>query len=205
VATVTTSIVTTVDRRVYSSPGAVTGARTPAPLSRLIFTDDTTVALKDAANESFVTITSTLPAHFFYRICSIQIAAFSTSVAVFTDWEIAMHALITENQVQVYNFPIMNQINYLVNTTAGTQAVKVNQDSVTNDFGCFFAPAPGLPLPSQYLIDASEGISQIVFRWLDSSTDATAATQVISHIEVDQFTVTQANAAPLNASRLNYF
>jgi len=203
-ATVTTAIVLEADSRTYSSPAARAVDRGSSPIRTMIFTDQTTIALKDAANESFVTISATLPSNFFYRIKSMRFHAASTTLGVFADWTTGMAGLITENQVQVYDFAVWNESGRIdaTNSDGSTNfAFKINQDAVTNDFGCFFSPLEEL---SVYLIDASQGVSIITLRWLDTSSDSTAATVLRSRIEVDAFTIDQANAFETNRSQLIY-
>lgn len=189
-ATVTTALPMTLRNDAFASPGASTAGIVAYPLQRMVYTVNLTVAIKDAANESFAVLTATLPARFFYRITDIRIICFAESLAVFTDWESAMAGLITEEQVSGHQFEMV-----------GGEAFKVDQNAVSKDFGRYFLPSREL---SPYLIDASKGVSQIVIRWLDNSSDATAATQVIARIEADQFTPVQANAAFLNHSLLTY-
>lgn len=197
-ATITTAIVPALIPRGFASPGLVTGGSAPTPVQRLIFLDDTTVALKDAANDSFVTITVTLPPAYFYRVVSVRIMALSVAAADFIDFEPAMGFSITEDAVERYQFALHNQI--LAAGVGGESAV-VNQISVINNVATWFAPIVDI---SQYLVDATEGISQIIGHWLDLSADITQAMQILTRIEVDKFTVQQANQAPLNYSLLTY-
>jgi len=200
-ATILTSVALVAASRSFASPGTATGSRSAAPIQRLIFTGAATIALKDAANESQVTFSATLPAKFFYRIASMRIAAQSTASGVFSDWENGMDVVVTENQVSVYNFALYNEMLLIGNASS----FKGDPDAVTNDFVTFFSPMQGVVQPpSQFLIDASKGLSIIQTNWIDTSSDSTAATTVQARYEIDQFRTPNANAAPLNTSVLVY-
>lgn len=200
-ATVTTAIPLVASSRSFASPATRTGSKSAAPIQRMIFTAVATIALKDAANESLVIWTATLPAKFYYRIASMRIAVQSVALAEFSDWEPMMSALVTENQASVYQFALWNECQFYL--AGGQESVKIDQDSVTNDFGTFFSPQ-GPVQPSQYLIDASKGTSIVQIKWVDSSSDATAATGSQARLEIDQFRTPNANQAPLNTSVLVY-
>lgn len=184
-------------RLAFASPGVATSARTPMPIARCVFRRTGTVALKDAANESIVTWTVTLTPKFIYRIAHFSILATSTGISVFDDWEKAMTIGVNEDGVSVLKYPLVNGMVESI----GADGYKVDDDAATNDFGTFFHN--GGIRPGQLLINAiKSGI--ITATWVDSSSDATAATVTEFLLVLDQFTPAQWNAAPLHTSVLNY-
>lgn len=184
-------------RLAFASPGVATSSRTPMPIARCVWRRTSTIALKDAANESIVTWTVTLVPKFIYRIAHFSILVTSTALAVFADWENAMSVGVNEDGTSVLKYPLVNGSILSI----GTDGYKIDDDAATNDFGTFFHS--GGIRPGQLLINAIKSAT-ITCTWVDSSSDTTAATVTEFLIVLDQFTPAQWNAAPLHTSVLNY-
>lgn len=195
--TITTAIVPDHTPRNFASPGSRTGGSAPTPIQRVIFSGTSTIPAKISTDISFVTITATLPRLFFYRIVSLEIGALSNSTIVFTDFQPVMSVRIRENAVQQFQFLLRN---FFLDGGSTFESGPLDDPAITNDIGTSFVGDPH----SHYLIDATKGVSDLIVRWLDISADATAAVDVFVRIEFDQFTVQQANQAPLNYSLLTY-
>lgn len=199
-AVVPIAIATTVVPHVFASPGVATGSRSAAPIARLGFRSLTTLPAKDAADEQVVTITSTMPPKFIYRIAHISAFAVSTSIAVFADYQATMPVVVNENGGVVHNFGLLNDLIDLSGPSG--LGFKLADDTVTNDFGALYNVKARDT--SQLLINAIRGTNTIVVTWIDSTADATAAVSLSFSLTLDQFTPAQWNAAPLNTSVLTY-
>lgn len=199
-ATVPISITMVVDKDLWEGSGPVAGYQGLSPLGRVKFDVPlTAIAAKDAANENFIIITGTFPDGFVYRITQMLVTSLGPAISDFDEYETSMSCLITENNVTTHRFPLMNVLEHELGVTAS----KWNQNSATNDFGTIFAPAAGV-MPSNLLINASIGTSSIITRWLNNSSNASAAIDLIAHYEADFWTVEQAVAWPLNESTLTF-
>lgn len=202
-ALVITSIAPTGVTETWTNVAArsVPPVESPNPVGRIIFSEDIVIAALDALNESKVIMSAALPRNFFYRISELGWSVQSTSVGVFTPatgYQLAADADIRENSVVIRRFPIYNQASNLI----GADAVKIEDDSVTNDFGTWFAADPASRVV-QYFIDGSKG-ADIKIRWMDTSADATAAVAGKLRIAVMMYTIDQARDFPSNSPTLIY-
>lgn len=206
-ATVTTTSNPTARVVNWLSPSAVSGSVSEAPLSKIVVDDSFTVAAKDAADESLVVMTVTLPSGYFYRInyldWSVQ-AASRSAFDIANGFEQGASCEVSENGSTRYNFPVTN-IAGRTSPAGLLNAFKLNPDSVGNDFGTWFTSQSNLWQPSRYLVDASQGVSIVRVQWIDSSTDATVAVTVNWVFEAMMFTLDQANNYGINSPQLIYF
>jgi len=182
------------------------GLATGLPIGKIIFADAFAVAAKDAANESEVILTCTLPTGYFYRPSQLWMSASGTTAATFhqaSGFEVGARALFTENQVEAYSFALMNLVSDGFEIFGGTNigAFKSAPDAVTNDFSTFFKPYQDI---SSLWIDASVGASIFRCTWMDTSSDATTAIAITWRLEVMRFTVEQARYAYANSPTLIY-
>lgn len=146
-----------------------------------------TIAAKDAADETEIAITMTLPPNYYYRIAFIEIGLLAPAIIDLEDFEKAARVEIIEDSSIVGAFALYNQVEY---ATGGAEpGFKGQPDAVTNDFVTFYGPRPAL-LQTE-LIDARFGTSTIVIALLDSSADATAVMSGFVRCRVWQYTVDQ--------------
>jgi len=167
-----------------------------APFGELLFTGTFTVPTKDAANESQIIISSTMPGNYVYRLQAIEVFMQSVGTNEFADIELAWSAVLTENQVTTRRFPLYNVIDFL---SASQQiAIKVDPDATTNDFGTWYMPPEVFLNLGGQLINASSGVSILTLQLMDTSSDATAALVITFRILASVYTIQQYNAAPIN-------
>ncbi len=156
------------------------------------------IATKDAANETQVTLTATLPPGYVYRWRSIDISCIS-SVIDFADgvagFQTMARVLTTEDSVTKHTFAMR------VRQDLGLLAIKTNPDVTTNDFTVWLSLEEGFD-PSKLILDASAGASIVQIRWMDTSADATPAAVLSWNFSVYQYTVEQFRAGSIHTPTL---
>lgn len=196
--------------RHFVSPGTRAWNVSNNPIGEVEFSNLTfVIAIKDAGNENFVITSCVLPPGFVYRLRYLSYHVQGISVADLDEPQAAIACLITENGIQVYDFGMysesLTQLSGIADAEA-TPAVgsgfKINQDSVTNDFGVYFAPLN--QNIQRVIIDGSQGTTVFTTRWLNNSGNGTAALNISYRYEFDMFTIAQFNAVDMNRSILTY-
>lgn len=177
----------------FENPVMRAGSQAPGAIGKIVYTAAFTIIAKAADDETHVIFTCTLPTGFYYRCNFIEWTVVSTALAAFdgsNGINVAAGGLITENQVTAYNFLIGNvahgdQFN-------GSDGVKTQPDSVTNDFRTFYRPFPWNDV-QQYFIDAAQGVSILQIDWMDTSSSVTSAIPGSFRAEFFRYTVEQAS------------
>jgi len=173
-----------------------------APISRVVFSDAVTIPIKDAANETRMRMTATLPRNFFYRVSELELTLLSDAVDVFTPatgFELAALVNINEGGAVINRFPMYNQLNNLI----GADAVKIDVDATTQDFGTFFVADPANNI-SKFFIDATTADATLRITLMDTSADATAAVELRWRATFMMYTVDQSRDWPSNSPTLIY-
>lgn len=188
------------------APGLVSGSSPPGNqgVGKIIFSDDFAVAAKITTNESLVIMDAVLPAGFFYRIQQLWVTGQGDDQGRFvtaSGFGPAIRLQATENGVITYQAALYSDVEWKSASTVG--AVAIQPASVTNNFQTWFLPEVGSPI-QQFLIDASQGTSEVIMDWVDISTDATTAIQVQWRLELIQFTIEQGISAGPNSPILTF-
>jgi len=187
-ATVTTTeVATAVLRPVqYLNPSA--------PFGELVFASSFIVPIKAAADENRIIIAATLPRNYVYRLQSLEIFCAADTDGVFFDWAAAWTVVLTENQVTTRRFGLFNQVSF---NDALVKGVKIEPDSVSNDFGTWYVPGVQSPIGNQ-LIAAGPAASVMTLQMMDTSADTTAAVTVLYRLMATAYTIAQYNASAIN-------
>lgn len=176
----------------------------PMPLQVIEFQALTVaIAAKDAANETQVILTATLPPGYVYRWRSLDLQLIS-SVDDFADGDLGFQTmaqcLLTEDgsTKHAFGLRVMQDRGDFDNKV---KAIKAHPDSVTNDFAVWMSVMEGFD-PSKLILDAAAGTSLVFIRWLDTSADATPACVLSWNLSVYQYTVEQFRAGGLHTPQL---
>lgn len=196
--------------RHWVSPGTKAWGVSNSPIGEQVFADLAfAIAIKASTDENFVITSCTLPPGFVYRLRHLSYLVAGISLADLDEPQAAIACLITQNGVQIYDFAMYSEsLTQLAGqadaelTPADGSGFKINQDSVTNDFGVYFSPI--WANMSKVIIDASVGSSIFTTRWLNNSANGTAALNISFRYEFDMFTVAQYNDVAMNRSILTY-
>ena len=198
-ATVTTTSTGIAEITTYESPAARAGAVLDAPFGEVEFSDSFTIPSKLAADENYVVITCTLPRNYFYRLRYQSVFIIGSSVVDLDDFEGAMRWSSWEGAYEHYNWGLFrDNANLPYFNPAG--AFQYTEDSVTDNFGMFYERTNDQM--SKILIDASTADSKIMGQLLDTTGNVNASSNMTYRVELDMYTVDQANSYQANRAIL---
>lgn len=183
-ATVTTTKNDSGLRESFVTSGAAARSRPPgSPIAKLTYQDTVTIPAKLAANESEFVLNLTLPDNFYYRFLFWGFQAVSSTVDSFTPatgFELGANMSIIVDGTTPYRFLANNQTT----RTIGVNGIKIDEDTTTNDFACFFESRI-----SEYFIRGASTTVQC--RWMDTSANTTAAVYPTYRAECLVYTLEQ--------------
>lgn len=206
-ATITITSAPEAIRIPWDKATAMVGGSSPPlnqAIGKFVFAADFAVAAKISTNETLVQMTATLPPGFFYRIQELWFTGQGDDAGRFfptSAFQLAARGIVTEAGVTTFQFAMINNIAKMSGAAIG--AIAIQPASVTNNFQTWFLPEVQSPI-QQFLINASEGSSQVLLAWVDISADATTAIQVQWRLEVLQFTIEQGISAGPNSPVLTF-
>lgn len=188
-------------RSSFVSPGYAARARPPdAPIAKIVYEDTVTITAKGANDETKLALNILLPDNFFYRCLFFDWTAISSGVIALqptTGFELAARGEILTNSATAYRFMAYNEVS--LTTAAQANAFKINDDSVTSDFGAYYCA----DLSKFFFLGANSSAIKVI--WMDTSADATAAVFMTYRVEVLQFTIEQGIDFDTNKPALTYF
>lgn len=184
-ATTTDTFATTVELTMFERPPTL--SQSPAglvtPFGELLATTALgVIPAVGAADTNIVTINTTLPDGWFYRLLEYQITALGPAESDLAESQSFMFGVLTENQVSTKRFLLSNMATqYLTADTVPTFDTQAGffaaNPATTNDFQTLFG------IDSRFqkglrddFIDAAKGTSQCVVTWVNKQANATAET-----------------------------
>lgn len=199
-ATTTDTFASDVTLTAFDRPSTIGTSREDLtiPFGECVFSNADTIPAVGAADVNVVTFNNTLPAGWFWRLAEAQIVANTVGAGDFAEPQSFMLGQITENQVVEKNFVLSNIVNQF-SSVDPTPAFAIRggfhaaNPTITNDFSTFYGLDrrfhPGIRCD---LVDASQGISQVVITWINDSAAATSAMTFSLYMRFLQYSIEQA-------------
>lgn len=165
------------------------------PYGQLTLSVIAPIVSKAGSDTNVITVSGSFPRNFVYRPAEIQAIYQGISLTDMLEPQNTMLGLWSENQVvkrrfSLTNLSTKNSYETLGAVTDSTASWHANSNAITNDFSAVCTPIdqPGLFTD---VVNASEGVSQLQVTWLNDSSAATAAMQLIFYSRWLMYTVEQ--------------